>query len=641
MLPDADAPAPVRPPRRRLPPASEHRADRARPDAPAQTAPDVPSWAAGAVWYQIFPERFRNGDASNDPTLASIRGSWPQIAPRGWRVAEWTADWYAQAEWERGLPFYTGVQLRRYGGDLQGVVDALPYLDSLGVTALYLNPVFDAPSLHKYDGATFHHIDVHFGPDPDGDRARIAAEDPLRPETWVWTRADRLFLDLVAEAHRRGMRVVLDGVFNHMGLRSFAYEDLARRGAASPYRDWFTVRRFDDPATPDTNETDAAGWMNVRELPELREDATGLVAPVRDYVFASAARWMDPDGDGDPRDGIDGWRLDVAEMVSLRFWRDFRGHIRAINPDAYLVGEVWWKDWPRDEMFEPAPWVQGDAFDAVMNYRWARAARRFFLASDLAAGQTYDAADFARELDSLRASVPAAASYAMMNAFGTHDTDRLASQVVNAPTRFDHDIGVSDNRRYDVRRPQGAEWALMRRMLAHQFTSVGAPHLFYGDEAGMWGADDPDERKPMVWPEMRFADEASHPFGQPRPRDAVAFDADLFAAYRRLAHLRTSSPALTHGSMTTLVSDARVLVYERRLGEDLVVVAFNEGDDARTVAVPLALSLPEAGHTAPRTFAGQSAADVLGGAAVTLPASGPLALVLPPRSAHIWRFAAR
>ncbi len=608
------------------------------PDVPA---PDVPAWAAEAVYYQIFPERFRNGDPSNDPTLESIRGSWPHLRPDGWRVADWTADWYAQSDWERGLPFYTGVQLRRYGGDLQGVIDALPYLDSLGVTAIYLNPIFRAPSLHKYDGASFHHVDDHFGPDPRGDAAMTAAEDPLRPETWVWTASDRLFVRLLDAAHARGMKVVLDGVFNHMGIRSFAYESVEREGAASPFRDWFTVRRFDDPATRDTSELDVAGWMGVRELPELREDAGGLTPPIRDYVFASVRRWMDPDGDGDPRDGVDGWRLDVAEMVSLRFWQDFRAHVRAINPDAYLVGEVWWKDWPRYEMFEPSPWIQGDAFDAVMNYRWARASRRFFLGSDLDAGQRYTAADFAHELDSLHAQAPAAASYAMMNGYGTHDTDRLASQVVNAPTRFDHRIGVADNRAYAVRRPRAAEWATMRRMLVHQFTAVGAPHLFYGDEAGMWGADDPDERKPMVWPEMRFQNEASHPFGLARPSDPVAFDADLFAFYRRLAHLRTSTPALTRGSRTTHVADGRVLVYERRLGEHLVLVAFNEGDAARTVAVPLALGLPEAGHTAPRSFAGQTAMEALGGDALVLPASGPVTLVLPPRTARVWTVRAR
>ena len=602
-------------------------------------SPDVPAWAKRAVWYQVFVDRFRNGDPANDPTLASIRGSWPHVQPAGWRPAAWTADWYAQADWERasGLPFYTTVQLRRYGGDLAGLLSKLPYLDSLGVTAVYLNPVFRAPSLHKYDGSVYHHVDDHFGPDPAGDLRRSSREDPLRPETWVWTRADSLLLRVVSEAHRRGMRVVLDGVFNHLGLRSFPYESLARDGERSPYRDWFTVRRWDDPATPGVNELDVQGWMGVRELPELREDADGLLPPIRDYVFASVRRWMDPNGDGDPSDGIDGWRLDVAEMVSLRFWQDFRTHVRTLNPDAYLVGEVWWEDWPRDGMFVATPWLQGDAFDAVMNYRWARATRRFFLGADLRPGERYGPTRFGRELDSLRADYPAEANYALMNVLGSHDTDRLASQVANPETRFDHAVGVSDNRAYRIRRPTAAEWQTMRLMLVHQFTYVGAPHLFYGDEAGMWGADDPDERKPMVWPDLRFAPEASDPFGRPRAADPVAYDTSLAALYRRLARLRTASPALTHGSFRVLVADdaRRVFVYERRFGERLAVVAFNLGSTRAAVRIPVQATLPASGHTPARTFAGRTAADALTGAR-TLVEAGSMRVVVPARGAQVW-----
>jgi cyclomaltodextrinase / maltogenic alpha-amylase / neopullulanase len=600
-------------------------------------SPDVPAWAKRAVWYQIFPDRFRNGDPANDPTLASIRGSWPHRQPAGWRPAVWTSDWYAQSVWERGMPFYVGVQLRRYGGDLAGMIERLDYLDSLGVTAIYLNPMFRAPSLHKYDGSLYHHIDEHFGPSPAADLALTAAEDPLRPETWVWTGADRLFLRFIEEAHRRGIKVVLDGVFNHLGLRSFAYESLAREGPASPFREWFTVRRWDDPATPDTSELDVQGWIGVRELPELREDDGGLLPPIRDYVFASVRRWMDPDGDGDPSDGIDGWRLDVAEMVSLNFWQAFRQHVRAVNPDAYLVGEVWWEDWPRNKMFMAAPWLQGDSFDAVMNYRWARAARRFFLGADLAPGERYGPTRFARELDSLRADYPHEVNYALMNLYAGHDTDRLASQVVNPNTTFDHQIGVSDNRDYRIRRPNADEWQTMRLMLVHQFTYVGAPHLFYGDEAGMWGADDPDERKPMVWPDLRYDAEASDPFGRPRTPDPVAYDHDLAAFYRTLAHLRTRTPALTHGSFRTLVADDahRVFAYERRLGENVVVVAFHLGAGTHEVSIPFETALPQAGHTAARTLAGRTAREVLTGATTTVGAGG-LRVTLGPQRAQVW-----
>lgn len=147
-----------------------------------------PDWAADAIWYQIFPERFRNGDAKNDPVPASLEGTWPYEVPVGWKVSPWTSDWYALQPWEQasGKDFYHNAQLRRYGGDLQGILDRLDYLKDLGVNALYLNPVFDSPSLHKYGAARYHHIDRHFGPDPAGDAPLFAAEDPADPTTWRW-----------------------------------------------------------------------------------------------------------------------------------------------------------------------------------------------------------------------------------------------------------------------------------------------------------------------------------------------------------------------------------------------------------------------------------------------------------------------
>jgi glycosidase len=608
------------------------------PVTAAAQSVDAPEWAKEAVWYQIFPERFRNGDPSNDPTPDEIRGSWPHFIPAGWRVADWTADWYAQADWERatGRDFYVTNQLRRYGGDLQGILDRLDYLDSLGVTALYLNPMFESPSLHKYDGALFHHIDNNFGPDPASDRAAWARENPLDPATWGWTSADRLFLTLVAEAHARGMKVILDGVFNHMGLRSFAFEDLARNQQRSAYRDWFTVKAWDDPATPD-NEFDYEGWVGVKDLPELREDEHGLVPPVRAYVFASVRRWMDPNADGDPSDGIDGWRLDVAEMVHLRFWKDFKTFVRSINPEAYTVGEVWWQDWPNFGMFNARPWLEGDAFDAVMNYRWGSATRKLFLGADLPPGQPYGPTDFFTELARLHTDYPPEVNYVVMNTLGSHDTDRPASQVVNPKTLFDHRVSPKDDPAYDIRKPNTAEWQTFRLMLAHQFTTVGAPHLFYGDEAGMWGGDDPDERKPMVWPEMTFADEATHPLGLPRPRDPVAFDHDLFAWYRTLAHLRQAHPALQRGTFTPILADdaRRMLAYERAFGDDRVWVAFNLGATAYTVTLPITTQVPGAGHTPGQNLAGRTVRDALSGDTAVL-GEGSLTFTLSPRSARIW-----
>ncbi len=202
----------------------------ARSAAPTATRTDsvsvVPDWAADAVWYQIFPERFRNGDPTNDPTRETLET--PVVPDSSWRVSPWTGDWYARAAWEQrlGPDFYdNGVFHRRYGGDLKGVRDQLDYLQRLGVNALYFNPVFYARSLHKYDGSSFHHVDPNFGPDPAGD-LRLMATETADPATWKWTTADRTFLDLIRDAHGRGMRVVIDGVFNHTGRDFFAFNDI-------------------------------------------------------------------------------------------------------------------------------------------------------------------------------------------------------------------------------------------------------------------------------------------------------------------------------------------------------------------------------------------------------------------------------
>lgn len=536
----------------------------------------VPAWSQHAVWYQIFPERFRNGDPGNDPAPADMAGGWPYISPEGWRPHPWTSDWYERQPWETetGRGFYWETGLRRYGGDLQGVLDRLDYLDSLGVTALYFNPLFESPSLHKYDATMYHHIDNNFGPDPAGDRAIWEREDPGNPATWEWTAADRLFLDLVAACHERGMKVIIDGVFNHTGNTFWAFRDLQARQQDSPYADWYYIDSWDDPAT-DSSEFAYRGWNGVRDLPELREDAGGLVEPVADHVHAVVRRWMDPNGDGDPSDGIDGWRLDVAEKVEIAFWERFRGWVKDINPDAYLVGEIWWEDWPDNKMFNAAPWL-GPAFDGVMNYRWSRAIQRF--AIDRA--DPLDAAGFADTLQAIYRDYPWAHVLACQNLMDSHDVDRLASQIVNPDRWYDHAANPAQNRDYDVRRPNADEWARLRLIAGLQMTMPGAPMIYYGTEAGMWGGDDPDPRKPMVWPDMGYDPEVHHPFGEMRPADPVAFDSSLYNYYRRLISLRRTHPVLATGAIEFVLAGNRPgLVMFRRVDGDrrYLIVANRDG----------------------------------------------------------------
>ena len=546
----------------------------------------VPDWAKGIVWYQIFPERFRNGDPGNDPTAASLEGAWPHQHTLPWQPHPWTADWYRLQPYEQqnGRDVFFNLQRRRYGGDMQGIIESLDYLCDLGIEALYLNPIFDAPSAHKYDGATYHHVDVHFGPDPDGDRRLIAAETPHEPDTWQWTAADRLALRLIDEAHRRGLRIIFDGVWNHMGRRSWVFRDVAARQRQSPYRDWLSVTAWNDPAAGTT--FDYRGWLGTWELPELRQDDNGIVSGgeatggfgPREYIFAATRRWMDPDGDGDPRDGLEGWRLDVAYCIRHPFWQAWRRHVRAINSQAYLVAEI--VGTPEAEQ----PYLRGDEFDATMNYNFAFAAVEFLVGG---AGAT-TATEFDGRLRELRGAYPAEVAHVMQNLLDSHDSPRIASIIVNRdlwPYRdweeFHRRSKVQATPAYDTRRPTPTERRRQQLLVLFQMTYIGAPMIYYGDEAGMWGANDPCDRKPMVWPEMEYEPEAMLPDGRPRPlADEVAFDYDLFDFYRRLIAIRQASPALRRGDYRTLLADddRRLFAFARQTDDDAAVVALNAGD---------------------------------------------------------------
>jgi cyclomaltodextrinase len=469
--------------------------------------------------------------------------------------------------------FYGTAQWRRYGGDLQGLLDRLDYLQGLGITALYLNPINDAPSLHKYDAAHYQHVDRNFGPDPRGDAARMAAEDFGDPASWGWTAADSLFLRLVAEVHRRGMRIILDYSWNHTGVNFPAWQDLVAKQRASRYADWYEVQQFDDPATPDSNEFRYRGWVGVPSLPEWKkvgrpEGRThgaiegNLVPEVRELVYAVSRRWLDPNGDGDPSDGIDGFRLDVAEMVPLGFWRDYRRFVRSINPEAYLVGEVWFEDWPR--MYDPAPWLQGDVFDAVMHYRWFAPTRSFLAQAEPALTPS----GYAHALDSIARGIPPAHYRTMMNLTASHDTPRFSTSLYN-PGVFKFRVTPRDNPAYRLGRPDARTRQLQVQVLVQQFTWTGAPHIWNGDEVGMWGADDPDERKPMLWADLTYEDEAADPLGRARRRDPVAADTALLRTYRELIALRKAHLRLwVDGATRWLVTDDRrgVLAYGRTPG---------------------------------------------------------------------------
>lgn len=557
----------------------------------------VPPWAADAVFYQIFPERFRNGDPTNDPTRESLEHPVSTV-PENWEVREWTSDWYEQSAWEEeiGGTFYDSgegaehprgaVFDRRYGGDLQGVIDQLDYLAELGINTIYFNPVFYARSLHKYDGNTYHHIDPYFGPDPEGDLA-LMEQETSDPATWHVTAADSLFFALLDQAHDRDIRVIIDGVWNHTGRDFFAFADIVENQQESPYTDWYIVNEFDDPFTSE-NEFDYEGWWGVHTLPVFadNENGTDLHPGPKEYVFDATEKWMDPNGDGDPSDGIDGWRLDVTNEVPIGFWRDWNAHVRSINPDAYTVTEIWEN---AREMI-----VEG-GFSATMNY-WGFA----FPVNGYLIDYAMQPSEFAETLNERRETYPKPVQYALQNLIDSHDTDRLASMIVNrerrpyeSADRFDYDWGSTVSPRhndwYDVGAPSEEGRAIQRLVALFQMTYVGAPMIYYGTEAGMWGADDPDDRKPMVWPDLEYEPETHDPRERDRAPDAVEFDHDLHAFYQDVIRLREDHAPLRRGDFEVLSADDErgVFVFSRTLDEETLVVALNRSGEAHSLRVEL------------------------------------------------------
>jgi glycosidase len=351
-----------------------------------------PGWVRDAVFYQIFPERFANGDLDNDPTPTDPWGS---------------------------VPGYYSYQ----GGDLRGITEHLDYLAELGVDALYLNPIFLSPSNHKYDTSDYLHVDPHLG-------------------------GDVAFDDLLSALSARGIRLLLDGVFNHTGNLHPAFRNLRQQGASSPYADWYLAREF-PIAAPET--PNYAAWNGHGHLPELRT----WNPKVREYLYEVGRYWI--------QRGIDGWRLDAADEVEHGFWRGFRREVRAAgarsNKVPYLLGEIWGNG---------APWLAGDQFDGVTNYRLRAACVDFF------AREATDAAAFACTLQSLLRSQPKAITEAMVNFVGTHDTPRWRTVCKG--------------------RAQRAQLGLLFLV-----TWPGAPLIYYGDEVGVTGGADPENRTAFDW----------------------------------------------------------------------------------------------------------------------------------------------
>ncbi len=544
---------------------------------------ESPQWAKEAIWYQIFVERFRSGSKENSPNLVTMKGALIDEVPSSWAITPWSHNWYKEETWakETNLDFYRTIQMRRYGGDLQGVLDKIDYLKQLGITAVYFNPINDAPSLHKYDARSYHHVDVCFGNDRDGDMKLMSEEDPSNPENWVWTNADKLFLEVIKKLHDSDIKVVLDYSWNHTGREFWAFKDIIANGSESKYKDWYDIKSFDDKNSP-ANEFDYDGWFGIKSLPELKKIKSSkkqqgyayegnMPDAVKQHIFDVCKRWMDPNGDGNTADGIDGMRLDVAEHVPLGFWRDLRIHCRSINEKFYLVGENWWTKWP-DELMDAEPWVRGDLFDAVMHYQWFRPARAYI-------NQGQDKIDLSSlylQFENLFSKYRPSTQHAMMNLVSSHDSERILSALNNS-NKYKFQSKPSENPEYKAGKPTSLAYQKLYVMLLHQFTFVGSPHIWNGDEMGMWGADDPDNRKPLVWPDIDFENETPLYPNNDNYDDKPSFNKEVFDFYAAMCKLRKEHKALRLGvcEFDKSLSDQNIFAYKRECDDEKVVVLLN------------------------------------------------------------------
>lgn len=550
--PVADRPAATAPPPAHPPTPAHTAAATAVPasaPAPAPAKFQPPEWAQHAIWYQIMLDRFRNGNPDNDPD----------------RVRPWTSEWFTPSPWEgrHGREFYESAYRRYYGGDLDGLERQLPYLRDLGVNALYLTPIFKAASYHKYNQTSYIHIDDHFGTKGDYDKV-AAQEDLLDPSTWQWTESDRRFLKFLRVAHSMGFRVIIDGVFNHVGTAHPAFQDVVAKRTASRYARWFDITLW--------GPLSYRGWWDHAELPVFKKAPEGYAAPeVRQHIFDITRRWMAPDGDVSA--GIDGWRLDVPNEVPLPFWLEWCPFVRSINPQAYITGELWRR---ADE------WLDGRSFDAAMNYEFARAV----VAWVFDRRQKISVHEFDRRLAELRQAYPPAITRVVQNLMNSHDTDRLASMAFN-PDRPYNELNrpQAEGVHYNNAKPSADAYARARLAAFIQMTYIGAPMIYYGDEVGMWGAADPTCRKPMLWKDLE-------PYE--RPEENHVMDEQL-EHYRRIIALRNAHPVLRTGAFETLLchDQADVWAFLRGDGGEQAVVAINASHESRIIAIPLPAGSPE------------------------------------------------
>ena len=516
----------------------------------------TPAWAKGAVMYQIFVDRFCNGDPSNDVE----DGEYVYIGEPVCKVKDWNE-------------FPAAMDIRRFhGGDLQGVLDKLDYLEELGVEVIYFNPLFVSPSNHKYDIQDYDYIDPHYGviiedggevlPEGEKDNTRATKYQKRTGDIRNLEASNRLFAKLVEEMHTRGMRVILDGVFNHCG--SFnkwmdreriyepqpEYEKGAYVSAQSPYRDFFHFFDEREEAWPYNKNYD--GWWGHDTLPKLNYEDSPML---EEYILNIGKKWVAPPYNAD------GWRLDVAADLGYSneynhiFWENFRKAVKSANPQALILAEHYG---------DPGEWLQGDEWDSVMNYDAFMEPLTWFLTgmekhSDERRTDLWGNADnFVNTMNHFMASMLTPSLQVAMNELSNHDHSRFL-------TRTNHIVGRVAQLGSKAAE-EGINLAVMREAVAVQMTWVGAPTVYYGDEAGVCGFTDPDSRR-------------TYPWGQEN-RELVEFHKEMIRIHKREKPLRT-------GSLKMLSWSSNVLAYARFQEGEQIIVVLNNSKELKEVTIPV------------------------------------------------------
>ena len=516
----------------------------------------TPDWAKGAVMYQIFTDRFYNGDKSNDVET----NEYYYIGDYSQRVTNW--DKY---------PANMGVR-EFYGGDLQGVMDKLDYLQDLGVEVVYFNPLFVSPSNHKYDIQDYDYIDPHYGKIvddggevlPNGVTDNSQATKYKKRTTGLKNleASNESFIKLVEELHRRGMKVILDGVFNHCGSfnkwmdreRIYEgeedYEPGAYVSADSPYRSYFRFFKEGPENWPYNGNYD--GWWGHDTLPKLNyEDSVKL----ENYILYIGRKWVSPPYN------VDGWRLDVAADLGRsneynhEFWQKFRRAVKDANPNALILAEHYG---------DPSDWLKGDEWDTVMNYDAFMEPVTWFLTglekhSDEAREELLGNIDnFIGSMAHHMSNMLTPSLQVAMNELSNHDHSRFLTRTNHMVGRVEH-LGPEAANEY-------VNKAVMREAVVMQMTWVGAPTVYYGDEAGVCGFTDPDNRR-------------TYPWGHE--------DQELIAFHKEAIRIHKEHPALKTGSLKILGGEENILSYARFKGHDRIIVVINNRSERAEVKVPV------------------------------------------------------